>query len=292
MQADRRDRNHSRQSKNQGKQTLIIVVAAIILVAGALLLLPGDDEQPPPVAEPLDAPAPQPPRPDPAENIIAAPDIPEVVPEPEPEAMPEAEPTPPPPPPTTEEIDAQLREALTESSNGPDALLAPALAAPFLLDRGVSAIDQIARGYVPIRALNIARPNGKFTVRREGQQRYVDEKSYARYDTLVESLTTLSPQALADNFQSFRSLLGEAYAALGYPADAVDNATIAALDEILAAPVLRDPIKVESKGALWAYADPNLESRSDLHKQLMRMGPDNLEILQRWAQDLRIALLQ
>lgn len=292
MQANRRDRNHSLDRSNpKGKQTLIIIVAAVILVAGALLLLPGEDEQPA-ATVPAAALIPEPPRPDPAQNIINAPDIPDVVPEPEPETMAEAEPTPAPPPPTTEEIDAQLREALTASSSGVDALLAPALAAPFLLDRGVSAIDQVARGNVPLRALNIARPTGKFVVRREGQQRYVDEQSYDRYDTLVASLTTLSPQALADNFQSFRSLLSEAYAALGYPADAVDNATIAALDEILAAPVLRDPIKVESKGALWAYEDPDLESRSDLHKQLMRLGPDNLEILQRWAQDLRNALLQ
>lgn len=276
--------------RGQGNQTLIIIIVAIVLVVGAFLLLPGDDkEAPEPVTEPA-AVAPEPPRPDPAENIQAAPDIPEPEPEEAPEPTPEPEPEP--EPPTAEEIDAQIREALADTAADDQALLAPALAAPFLLDRGVSAIDQIARGYVPLRALNLPRPEGTFPVRRDGQQRFIDETGYDRYDALVDSITAVSPTALAGKFQLFRSLLSQAYAALGYPADAVDNATIAALDAIISAPVIRDPIEVRTKGALWAYADPALESRSDLHKQLMRLGPDNLEVLQRWAQDLRTALLQ
>lgn len=301
MQADQRDRIGATRpgdrdnGQKQGPSALVIVVVALILGAGAWLLLPGDDEEaaPQPVAPAEVMPA-QPPRPDPAANIAAAPDIPEPEPEPEPAMEPEApvEEAPPPEPPTQEEIDASLREALVGAGASNQPALATALAAPFLLDRGVSAIDQIARGYVPERALNMPRPSGQFVVRRDGQTRYIDEQSYERYNSLVDGVTAVTPETLAARFDDFRPLLSSAYAALGYPADAVDNATIAALDAILAAPVLRDPVVVKSKGALWAYADPELESRSDLHKQLMRMGPDNLEELQRWAQDLRNALLQ
>ena len=296
MQADKRDRmGASGDRRGQGSQTLVLVAAAVILAIVAYVLIPGDDPEPAveaPEESVVERIVATPPRPDPAANIQAAEDIPEREPAPEPEPEPQPELEPPPPPPTQEEIDAQLREALVEAGAGDQVALAASLAAPFILDRGVSAADQVARGYVPLRALNLPRPTGSFDVRREGQQHYVDARSYDRYNPLVDALTAVSPAVLADSFHDLRPLLEEAYGALGYPADQVDNALVAALDAILAAPLIREPIAVESKGALWAYTDPALEQRSDLEKQLLRLGPDNLETLQRWARDLRGALLQ
>ena len=296
MQADRQDRvRRSESPRKQGPQAMVMIIVALILAAGAYLLLPGDEEPTPEPAQesaPEARPIPEPPRPDPAANIAAAPDIPEPVvvaqPAPEPEPLAEPEPV----PPTPEELDAQLRAKLEDSGLTAPPELSTAVSTPFLLDRSVSAIDQVARGYVPLRALNLQRPAGKFSVRQEAQRRYIDERSYNRYDGLVDAVTSLSPDTLAAAFQGSRTLLAEAYAGLGYPADAVDNATIAALDVILAAPVVRSPIEVTSKGALWAYADADLEARSDMEKQLMRLGPENLEALQRWARDIRSALLQ
>ena len=296
MQADRQDRvRRSESPRKQGPQAMVMIIVALILAAGAYLLLPGDEEPAPQPAQesaPEARPQPEPPRPDPAANIAAAPDIPEpvVVAEPTPEPEPVAEPEP--VPPTPEELDAQLRAKLEDSGLTAPPELSTAVSTPFLLDRSVSAIDQVARGYVPLRALNLQRPAGKFSVRQEAQRRYIDERSYDRYDGLVDAVTSLSPDALAAAFQGSRTLLADAYAGLGYPADAVDTATIAALDVILATPVVRGSIEVTSKGALWAYADADLEARSDMEKQLMRLGPDNLETLQRWARDIRSALLQ
>lgn len=296
MQADRQDRvRRSESPRKQGPQAMVMIIVALILAAGAYLLLPGDEEPTPEPAQesaPEARPIPEPPRPDPAANIAAAPDIPEpvVVAEPAPEPEPVAEPEP--VPPTPEELDAQLRAKLEDSGLTAPPELSTAVSTPFLLDRSVSAIDQVARGYVPLRALNLQRPAGKFSVRQEAQRRYIDERSYDRYDGLVDAVTSLSPDALAAAFQGSRTLLADAYAGLGYPADAVDNATIAALDVILATPVVRGSIEVTSKGALWAYADADLEARSDVEKQLMRLGPDNLETLQRWAREIRSALLQ
>jgi hypothetical protein len=297
MQADRRDRVAAgdQQRSRHSTQTIIMAAVVVILAGGAWLLAPGDrqrvdDATPAPAAETPAPVLPTPPQPEPAAAITAAPDIPEPelredpvdapVPEPEPE------------PPTVEEIDAELRAALVDAGASTAGPTAPALGAPFLLDRGVSAIDQLARGYVPIRALNVPRPKGTFAVRREGLQRYIDESSYRRYDALVEAVTALDTDRLAAGFDRFRPLLMEAYATLGYPADAVDNALVAALDTVLAVEPLPEPVALVTKGALYAYADPAVEARSDVHKQLLRMGPDNLARLQSWARDLRAALLE
>ncbi|MEM6606704.1 MAG: DUF3014 domain-containing protein, partial [Pseudomonadota bacterium] len=238
------------------------------------------------------------PTPTPAETIAAAPDIPEpapVEPQEEPPAEPEIdepEPEPAPAPPTPEELDAEFREALTQNQLSAPRALASAAAAPYLLDRSVASLDQMARGLVPGRTSNIARPAGKFAVRRDGTRYSVEPAGYARYDSLVNAITGLDEQKIASFFTANRSRLEDAYAALGYPRDAMDNTLIAALDQVLAAPIIDTPPELISRGALWAYADEALEQSSDLNKQLLRTGPENLRKLQAWAQSLRDALLQ
>ena len=43
--------------------------------------------------------------------------------------------------------------------------------------------------------------------------------------------------------------------------------------------------------ANWVYMDPELESLTALQKQVLRMGPENAELIQQKARELRGALL-
>ena len=52
-----------------------------------------------------------------------------------------------------------------------------------------------------------------------------------------------------------------------------------------------DRAELVRKEANWIFADAELENLSALQKQLLRMGPENAEILQRKARELRAALL-
>lgn len=305
MQADRQQRIGGSEARSRhGTQTLLTAIAVLILAAGAWILAPtGDDAPTEPIASKESTDTPVAPRPEPATVIAEAPDIPEAEPEEEPEASmdpveePIAEETPPEPepepaPPTPEELDAMLRTAIDEAGITAPEPLRASLRAPYLLDRGVSSMDQLARGLVPTRTLNLPRPKGAFPTTRDGQAYRVDPAGYDRYDRLVTAITSLPVDTLADFFHRFREELSAAYATLGYPDDAMDNTLIAALDAIIGAPVREDPPRLRSKGAVWAYEDTALESASDLHKQLLRAGPDNTRALQRWAADLKSALLE
>jgi hypothetical protein len=306
MQADRDDRLGGRsRTGRHGTQTLITAIAVLILAGGAYLMMPGSGEDSSvDSAETAAGPAPAPettlraPSPEPASVILEAPDIPTQDDEAETIAAEEiAEPEepaelPPPEPPSVEEIDALLRQAMNDAGLVPPATLKRAFDAPYVLDRGISSIDQLARGLVPGRSSNIARPSGKFATTQVGSDYSVDPAGYRRYDPLVAAVTALPPETLARLFHQQRALLEGAYSALGYPAEAMDNTVIAALDRIIAAPTRETPPALVSKGALWAYADPALESATDLDKQLLRSGPENTRALQRWARDLRDALLK
>lgn len=306
MQADRDDRFSKDDDRGRhSTQTLVTAVAVLILAGGAYLLMPRDKDSSdnnPPAAPAQSAVTPQvmPEAPSPTsdEAILAAPDIPVVAQSPSdadedaaaPEETVEEEVVV--APPTPEEIDQQLRSAVSDSGLSPGDGLSSAYNASYLLDRGVSSIDQLARGLVPTRTSNLAKPAGKFTTTQEGADYWVSRAGYRRYDKLVGAITALPTDTLAALFHQQRGLLQEAYAALGYPSDALDNTLIAALDNILSAPTREQPPALVSKGALWAYADPELERASDLHKQLLRTGPQNTQALQQWAQQLKSALLK
>lgn len=291
MQANRDNRHASREApKRQRRPMLSIAIAVLILAGGAYWLMPGGQDRPQQPAaqraEPV-APAPTPPpAPAPQAAIREAPDIPER-PAPEPAVAPPE----PAPAPTPEELDRRLRAALAETGLDVPSALNTAVSAPYLLDRGVSSMDQVARGLVPQRTLNIARPRGAFASRRQGQRYFLDPAGYRRYDTLTQAISSLPVSTLAGLFQTLRPQLRATYASLGYPVEAMDNTLIAALDAIIEAPTQQPPPELVSKGALWAYRDADLESRSDLHKQLLRAGPDNTRRLQEWARALRAALL-
>lgn len=297
MQASREDRVSGDSERGRhSTQTLITAIAVIILAAGAWLLAPGgdDEETEATPSQAIKAPLPAPvvaPQPEPADPVAAAPDIPTVVVEdvPEPPALVEDEV---PPPPTPEELDGELRQALAESDLPITGAVQSALAAPYLLDRGTSALDQVARGLAPGRTLNIPRPEGSFPVAGDERGYRIDASGYERYNDTVDAIVALPVETVASLFHRFRPMLSASYAGLGYPADKLDNTLIAALDGIIAAPIAKEPPALVSKGALWAYEDPELESASDLQRQLLRTGPDNTRRLQSWAQKLRAALLE
>ena len=292
MQANRDNRHASREApKRQRRPMLSIAIAVLILAGGAYWLMPGGQDRPQQPAaqraEPVAAAPTIPPAPTPqATAIREAPDIPERLEQERAVAPPE-----PAPAPTPEELDQRLRAALAETGLDIPSALNTAVSAPYLLDRGVSSMDQVARGLVPQRTLNIARPRGAFASRRQGQRYFLDPAGYRRYDTLTQAISSLPVSTLAGLFQTLRPQLRTTYASLGYPVEAMDNTLIAALDAIIEAPTQQRPPELVSKGALWAYRDADLESRSDLHKQLLRAGPDNTRRLQEWARALRAALL-
>ena len=56
---------------------------------------------------------------------------------------------------------------------------------------------------------------------------------------------------------------------------------------MLAVPVLRGDIELVQPKVLFEYADPALEGLTDLQKQVLRMGPDNVERLQTYLRSMR-----
>ncbi len=263
-----------------------LIMAGVAVAAGLVywFLIRPESVSPPPeppiavVAAPKPAPV-QPPAPD--------------IPEPAPALEPEAEPNEPAvlaePPATLASSDEELRLRLSVAGNSE--LLNKTLLKNNLLARLTAVIDSFSRGILLQRILPVAPPKGDFSVLDSGDQLTIDPESYHRYDAYARAIEELDSAALAAAFHRFRPLLEESYAGLGYRAEDVDNAIIRALERILDTPDIEAPIAVKKSEAIYKYLDPDLERRTGLQKQLLRMGPENIARVKAQARALRSALL-
>jgi Protein of unknown function (DUF3014) len=161
-----------------------------------------------------------------------------------------------------------------------------------VIRRGVTLIDGLSRGLLLNKMHKTPGPKGTFVVIKEGNKLWVDPANYQRYAYLTKMVESIDSNKLVNLFHLFRPLLEEAYSELGYPAKDFDNTVIAALDQVLTTPIYTTPIALTQESVRYKYADPTLENLPPLQKQLLRMGPENTQIIQGKAQILRKALLR
>ena len=182
-----------------------------------------------------------------------------------------------------------VREAMAPQLTGTS--LAPVLDNQDLLARAAGLIDATSQGRMFHQVLKLPPPEEKFAVIEVDGAAYIDPDSFQRYDAYAQAVAAVDPDAVATVFHDFRPLLEEAYAALGYEGAEMDNALVRALDQVIAAPTLEEPARLERDITTWHYVDPELEKLPSLTKQLLRMGPENQAIIQAQARAIREALL-
>jgi len=198
-------------------------------------------------------------------------------------------PPPPAPLPPLDEMDAFLRPLLSALSNRPE--LVRWLATDDLVRQLAAAIDQASQGDNPSSGFKELAPRSRLTVARRSNRRSIDPASYARYDGLVGTVTSIDASAVARIYKTIRPRLNEAYRNMGHPGGDVDAAVRQALTILLETPVVKSPVMlVEGAGARWAYEDGDVESLTPTQKQLIRMGPAHTDAMLVWLRALQAGL--
>ena len=148
-----------------------------------------------------------------------------------------------------------------------------------LLRRGAAVLDNLAQGTYPRAQLGFLLPREKFPVVRDGERFYVDPAGYTRFDYLSDLLESVPPQRLAEIWQRSRPMLVEALAELGQT-ESPETLLRQALDHMRDVPLLApEELELVRPGVQFAFRADELERRNDLQKQLLRMGPDNIQRL-------------
>jgi len=212
-----------------------------------------------------------------------------------------SEPAPPPPalppPPVAVEIplppldesDATLREAFTDllGGSGPvEQFLLP----DEIVRHLVATIDNLPRPKVALQIRPTTPVAGEFQAAGGEDDLTLDPANFARYRPLVALLGSVDAPALVALYRRLWPLFQQAYDELGNPPQHLDARLIEVIDHLLDTPRVDGPIRLVRPSVFYQFADPTLEARSAGQKTLIRIGPENADIVKAKLRELRAAL--
>jgi hypothetical protein len=184
--------------------------------------------------------------------------------------------------------DPIVRDLLKGLSSSPQ--LAAWLATDGLLRNAAVAIDNVARGVSPSPRLRRLAPSRPFSVEAHGSTSVIDARSYARYDAIADTVAGLDADGMARTYVTLRPRLQEAYRELGHPDGNIDDAVQRAIARLLDTPVMASDMAVRPSPVLYKFTDERIESLSPAQKQLLRMGPRNVRLIQDKLREIAAAL--
>jgi len=151
-------------------------------------------------------------------------------------------------------------------------------------------IDNLSRGDLFYKYSPLTRPATPFTVVNIDNEIYLNEESYHRYDLYVDIINSIDIDFAIAQYRLLKPLFEFAYQELGYSENGFESTLYDAIETVLNAPIVRDPIKLVAPSAMYKFADAKLEALPSADKLMLRMGPDNILKLRVKLQEMQIAL--
>lgn len=181
--------------------------------------------------------------------------------------------------------DALTRQLVTQLSSHPTVMAW--LTTDNLIRNFAVVVLNIADRDLPSKHLRAVTPSGGFTVITDRGRTYLDPASYRRYDGYADAFEAMDAKGAAKLYATLKPRINEAFRELGHPRDDAADATLRrALQSLLATPVIETRIPLRQPGVMYAFEDPTLESLSPAQRQLLRMGPRNVRIIQQKLREI------
>jgi hypothetical protein len=192
--------------------------------------------------------------------------------------------------PDTDESDPPVLEAL-------HGLAARNVMAQFLnmqdfVRRFVVTVDHLPRELIPTQLSAVRRVPGALAVASEEGTITLQPENFSRYDAFVRFVETLDPAKMVAVYLRFYPLLQREYRAMGFPQGHFNDRVIEAIDDMLAAPEVTGPIRLEQPQVHHRFADPLLESLSAGRKIMIRVGPEHAARLKKVLREVRAGLVR
>ena len=179
--------------------------------------------------------------------------------------------------------DQDFRDAILSVSAG----LKPWLQSTELIKKYTTIANDFSQGLWLEKHMRFLKQAQPFEIEKTATGVFMAKKGYQRYDELAAAINVIDPQAAMTVYRNFRPLLQEVFADFGYPADRpLEDVFLKSAAQILAAPIIDEPIALTKHVVFYKYADDKLEALSPISKQMLRMGPDNTRIIQNKVRQL------
>ena len=176
------------------------------------------------------------------------------------------------------ETDPIVRELVRRLSSHPK--VAAWLATRRLIANFTVVTINISEGRTPRVHLRPLVPQARFRTKQSRGALVVDAQSYERYNDYADAVAALDAEGTARLYATLKPRIRDAYRELGQPDGDFDPVLERAIVELLRTPVVDGDIELRAKTISYELADPQLESLLAAQKQLLRMGPRNVRLVQ------------
>lgn len=179
--------------------------------------------------------------------------------------------------PALNQSDTMLFNRLAEMELG--ASLLRLLAPDDVIRKFVVFVHNAAQGELPQLEYPLRRIPGEFEVNEVDDNFYeLAPANYQRYEPMISTVTDMEPAAVMSLYRQMKPLFQEAYAEIGYQED-FDQVALRAIDQIMSFEPDSGPYQLIKPSVQYIYAENRYESLPPVQKQLIRIGPENLQRL-------------
>jgi hypothetical protein len=181
------------------------------------------------------------------------------------------------------EMDPLVRQLVSALSSHPRVLAW--LTTDDLVRNVAVSVQNVADGATPSRHLKPVAPEGAFLVTKKDGRTVLDPRGYRRYDAHADAVASLDAAGVARLYATLKPRLEEAHKELS-PGGSFDASLQRAIATLVSTPIIEDPVPVEPDCALYKFADPTLEALTPAQRQLLRMGPRNMRLIQQKLREI------
>lgn len=139
----------------------------------------------------------------------------------------------------------------------------------------VATIDNLTYRRAPKSVMPVEPVSDKFLTAGTAGDLSISPMNAVRYTPYVSIAEAIDARKLVELYVRLYPLFQRSYEELGYPKKYFNDRLITVLDNLLAAPVIKEPVKLIQSNLYYQYADPDLEGRSIGQRILMRLGSNN-----------------
>jgi len=155
----------------------------------------------------------------------------------------------------------------------------------------VATVDNLPTRRAPMKVMPVERATGTFLVDEVNDGLVISSRNAARYIRYVNFADAADPEDLVALYVRLYPLFQQAYEELGYPDRYFNDRLLIALDDMLNAPDVDEPVGVTQPNVFHVYANSDLEERSIGQRILMRTGSRNEQKLKSRLRQIKKALL-
>jgi hypothetical protein len=156
-----------------------------------------------------------------------------------------------------------------------------------IIRKWVATIDSLPRSRVPVSMRPVKRVNGQFIAEGAENHTSISIRNAARYSAYMKIAEVIDSQKLVDVYVRLYPLFQQAYKELGYPKMYFNDRLLLVIDNLLAAPDIKEPIMLIRPKVFYLFADPKLEACSAGQKIMRRIGNANEEKIKTKLRDIK-----